>query len=322
MTKIRGGPTALALLGCILSFACTPHHTTTIAVVPKSNSHMFWQTVHAGANAAGREFKVEILWNGAASETDYSRQLQIVDAMIARRVDGLAVAASDRTALNASLDRAAAAGIPVAVFDSGVDSSSYMTFVATNNYEAGKLAARKLAELVGGRGKIAVVLHTPGSHSSMERERGFDDAIASDFPAIRVVARQFGMSDRARAMAAAENIITAHPDLAGIFASAEPSSVGAALALKSRGLSGKIRYVAFDAAEATIDDLKGGTVDALVAQDPFRIGYEAVRAIVDRLNGKTPPKLLDLSARVVTRADLATPDVQALLFPDLKKYLE
>lgn len=283
---------------------------------------MFWQSVHAGANAAGRELGAEILWNGAASETDYSRQIQIVDSMIARRVDGLAVAASDRTALNNSLARAAAAGIPVVVFDSGVDSDDYMTFVATDNYEAGKLAARKLAALVGGKGKVAVVLHTPGSHSSMERERGFDEAMAAEFPAVTVVARQFGMSDRARAMAAAENIITAHPDLAGMFASAEPSSVGAALAVKSRGLSGKLRLVAFDAAEATIEDLKAGTVDALVAQDPFRIGYRAVQVLVERLNGSTPPRRIDLSARVVTRADLDAPEVRDLLFPDLRRYLE
>jgi ribose transport system substrate-binding protein len=308
---------AAVFAALLLLTACGAPQSRTIAVVPKSNSHMFWQTTRAGALAAGREFGVEILWNGPASETDYSRQIQIVDAMIARRVDGIAVAASDRNALNASLDRAAAAGIPVTVFDSGVDSTSYMTFVATNNYEAGKMAARKLAELLGGKGTIAVVQHTPGSYSSMERERGFDDALAAEFPAIRVAARQFGMSDRAKAMAVAENIVTAHPRLDGIFASAEPSSVGAALALKSRGLAGKIRFVAFDAAEAIVDDLKGGAIDALVAQDPFRIGYEAVRTLVDRLNGKTPPKLIDLNARVVTRADLDNPDVRALLFPPI-----
>ena len=264
---------------------------------------------------------VEVLWNGAALETDYSRQIQIVDSMIARRVAGLAVAASDRTALNASLDRAAQAGIPVTIFDSGVDSTRYMTFVATNNYEAGQLAARKLAELIGGKGKIGVVLHVPGSHSSMERERGFEDAMAKEFPRISVVARQFSMSDRAKGMAVAENMLTAHADLAGIFASAEPASVGTALALKARGAAGRLKFVAFDASEGLVEDLRGGTIDALVAQDPFRIGYQAVQTLVDKLNGKTPPRQMDLHARVVTRADLERPDVKKLLFPDLKKYL-
>src|SRR5262249_48740516 len=110
-----------------------------IAVVPKAASHIFWQTVYAGVVAAGRDFKVEVLWNSPTAETDFSRQIQIVDSMLVQRVDGLAVAASDRTALNGSLDRAAQLGIPVTVFDSGVDSTNYMTFLATNNYEAGQM---------------------------------------------------------------------------------------------------------------------------------------------------------------------------------------
>jgi ribose transport system substrate-binding protein len=231
------------------------------------------------------------------------------------------VAASDRNILNTSLKRAAAAGIPVTVFDSGVDSTDYMTFVATNNYEAGQFAARKMAELVKGRGRIAVVLHAPGSYSTMERERGFEDTIEKEFPNIRVVARQFGMSDRAKSMAAAENILTAHPEIVGLFASSEPSAVGTALAIKARGLSGKMKFVAFDASEGMVEDLKGGTIDALVAQDPFRIGYEAVKTLVDRIHGRTPPRNIDLHARVVTREDLQKPDVRQLLSPDLKRYL-
>jgi ribose transport system substrate-binding protein len=312
---------AAVLLCVLLATACQSRARQTIAVVPKANSHLFWQSVQAGAVAAGRDFKVEVLWNGPAQETEYSRQIQIVDSMIARGVDGLAVAASDRTALNASLKRAAAAQIPVTVFDSGVDSNDYMTFVATNNYEGGQMAARKLAELLGGKGQIALVMHAPGSFSTMDRERGFEEVIQKEFPGIRIVARQFGMSDRSKAMAAAENMLTAHPGLDGIFASAEPSSVGAALALKQRGLSGKVKLVAFDSSEGLVEDLKAGTIDALVAQDPFRIGYEAVKTLVDRLEGRTPPRHLDLSATLITRPDLEKPAIKALLFPDLKKYL-
>jgi ribose transport system substrate-binding protein len=286
-----------------------------IAVVPKATSHLFWVSIHAGAMAAGHDLGVEVLWNGPATETDYSRQIEIVDSMIARHVDGLALAAQDRTAMDGSLDRAAKEGIPVTVFDSGVDSTNYMTFVATNNYEAGQMAARKLAELLHGKGSIAMVLHVPGSFSTMEREHGFEEAMAKEFPKIQIVQKQYGMSDRSKAMAAAENILTAHPNLDGIFGSTEPSSIGTALAIKSRGLSGKIKFVAFDAAEGMIEDLKSGTIDALVAQDPFRIGYEAVKTLVDKLNGKNPPKRIDLSARVITKADLDKPDIKALLNP-------
>ncbi len=299
----------------LLLAGCGRSHRKEIAVVPKGTAHQFWQGVHAGALAAGRAFNVDILWNGPAQETDSARQLEIIDSMIARRVDGLAIAAADRNALNAPLERAAAAKIPVAIFDSGVDSQQYMTFVATNNYAAGAMAARKLAGLIGARGKIAVVLHVPGSYSSMEREKGFEETIAREYPGIQIAARQFGMSDRAKALAAAENILAAHPDLAGIFASAEPSSVGTARALDERGAAGKIKFVAFDATEGLVKDLESGTIDALIAQDPYKIGYEAVKSLSDKLNGRTPPRQIDLSASVITKADLAKPAVQTLLFP-------
>ena len=292
-----------------------------IAVVPKATSHLFWQTVHAGVVAAGRDLNVEILWNSPAVETDFSRQIQIVDSMLVQKVDGLALSASDRTALNASLDRAAQLGIPVTVFDSGVDSDKYMTFIATNNYEAGQMGARKLAELLDGKGKIAMVLHMPGSYSTMERERGFEETIRKESPAIEIVARQYGMSDRSKSMAAAENMLTAHPDLQGMFCSTEPSSTGTSLALKERNLAGKVKFVAFDSADNMIEDMRAGVIHAMVVQDPFKMGYEAVKTLVDKLHGSAPAEKVDLSARVVTKEDLEKPDVHALLFPDLKKYL-
>src|SRR4030095_13190382 len=141
-------------------------------------------------------------------------------------------------------------------------------------------------------------------------------------PNIHIVARQFGMSDRAKAREAAENILSAHTDLDGVFGSAEPSSVGAALASKARNLADKVSLVAFDSTEGMVEDLKTGAIDAMVVQDPFRMGYEAVRTQIDTLNGKKIPRRIDLSARVIVKADLDKADVKALLFPDLKKFLK
>jgi len=313
---------ACVLLACLLLAACQGSKKKVIAVVPKGTSHLFWQSVQAGAIAAGRDLGVDVLWNGPSQETEYSRQIQIVYPMVARHVDGLAVAATDKTALSQPIERAAKAGIPVTVFDSGVDTSDYLTFVATNNYEGGQLAARKLAELAHGKGKVALLMNAPGSASTMEREKGFEDAMAKEFPEIKIVSRQFGMSDRAKARDAAENMLAAHDDLAGMFASAEPSSVGAALAIKARGLTEKVNLVAFDSTEGMVEDLKIGAIDAMVVQDPFRMGYQAVKTQVDHLRGITVPKRLDLSARVITKPDLDKPDVKELLFPDLDKYLK
>ncbi|MDQ6678948.1 MAG: substrate-binding domain-containing protein [Acidobacteriota bacterium] len=259
---------------------------------------MFWLSVEQGARAAGKQYHATILWSGPPQETDYTRQIEIVDSMIARHVDGLAVAAADRQILNASLERAAAEHIPVTVFDSGVDSDKYMTFVATDNYAAGGMAARKLGELLGGKGKVGVMGHAPGSFSTMDRERGFADTLKKEFPGVTVVATQFGMADPAKAMAAAENMLTAHPDLAGMFASSEPSSVGVARAIRARGLAGKVKFVAFDSSEGLQADRKAGVIQALVVQDPYKIGFEAVRSLCVKLDGGQPPKRMDLSARV------------------------
>jgi ribose transport system substrate-binding protein len=313
---------AAVLLICVVALTdCGRSSRKIIGVVSKGQAHEFWQSIHAGAASAGRDFGVEICWNGPAEETDYARQIQIVESMIAQYVDGLALAPVERQALVEPAVRASEAGIPVTIYDSGLDWDRYTSFVATNNYAAGQAAARKLGELLHGKGGVLVLRHMPGSASSVERETAFEKVIADQFPGIHILGWQYGMADSAKVLAAAENLLTAHPDVAGMFASAESSSVGAALALKARGLAGKVKLVAFDSSPTLINDLRDGSIDALVVQDPFRIGYEAVKTVAERLNGRTPPKKMDLSARVITRDDLDRPDVKAMLFPDLKKYL-
>ncbi len=286
------------VVAVVLICGCGRAKERTIAVVPKGTSHVFWLEVEAGARAAGKEFHANILWSGPQQETEYTRQIEIVDSMIARHVDGLAVAAADRQILTASLERAAREKIPVTVFDSGVDSDKYMTFVATDNFAAGAMAARKLADLMGGAGQVAMMAHAPGSFSTMDRERGFTETLAKDYPGLKIVATQFSMADPAKGMAGAENILTAHPGLGGMFASSEPSSVGVARAIRARGLAGKLKYVAFDTTEGLQADERAGVIQALVVQDPFKIGYEAVRTLCVKLDGGNPPKRLDLPARV------------------------
>ena len=178
-----------------------------------------------------------------------------------------------------------------------------------------------MGALVGGKGSIAMVMNAPGSASTMDRERGFEETIKAEYPGIQVVARQFSMAARSKGIEAAENMLTAHPDLAGIFASSEPSSAGAALAIKSRGLAGKVKLVGFDASEDLIANLKGGTVDALVVQDAFQMGFQTVKTLVDKLHGTTPPKQVDLVAHVIHKADLNKPEIHELLYPDVKKYV-
>src|SRR6266853_375469 len=178
------------LLALLASASCQQRTKKLIGVVPKATSHLFFMSVHAGVRDAERDLGVEVLWNGPREETEYSRQIEIVDSMVARHVDALAISATDHTALVAPVKRAMDAGIPVTVFDSGLDVTGFVTFVATDNYGAGITAARKLAELVKGKGKVAELMHKPGGMSTGDRERGFEDTMAKEFPGIQIVAHQ------------------------------------------------------------------------------------------------------------------------------------
>src|SRR5436309_1784290 len=206
---------------CAAFSACNRSRQKVIAVIPKATSHLFFVSVHAGVEQAARDLRVNVLWNGPTDETDYTRQIEIVDAMVARQVDALAISATDERALVAPLERALRAGIPITVFDSAVNIENYVSFVATDNYGAGCTAARTLASLISGAAEVAMVMQKPGGASTSLRERGFEDTIGKEFGNIRIVARQFGMGDRAKSRAVAENILTARPGLAGIFASSE-----------------------------------------------------------------------------------------------------
>jgi ribose transport system substrate-binding protein len=307
--------TVLLLLALSL-VSCQQRTKKLIAVVPKATSHLFFLAVHAGVRDAARDFGVEVLWNGPRDETDYSRQIEIVDSMVTRHVDALAISATDRTALVAPVKRAIEAGIPVSVFDSGLDVKGYVTFVATDNYGAGQTAARKLAELIHGKGKVAELMQKPGGSSTVDRERGFEETIAKEFHAISIVARQFGMGDPGKSRNAAEDILTAHQDLDGLFASAEANSIGAIQAIKARSLSGKIKLITFDTSDIHVAALKDGIIDVMLVQDSYRIGYEAVHSLVMKQNGQTPPPQKDLNVHVIRKQDLGRSDVQALLFPN------
>jgi len=309
----------LAVHFASLLAACRRSGQKIIGVIPKATSHLFFVSVHAGVDRAARDLHVNVIWNGPTDETDYTRQIEIVDAMVARQVDALAISATDERALVAPLERAIRAGIPITIFDSAVNIDHYVSFVATDNHGAGCTAARTLAQLIGGRGKVGMVMQKPGGTSTVLRERGFDETMRQEFPGIQIAARQYGMADPAKSRSAAENILTAHPDLAGLFASSEAASLGAIQAIRSRNLSGKVKLVTFDFSETHVEALKDGTIDVMLVQDPFRIGYEAVKSLAEKLRGQTPVKRLDLPARVIVKADLDNPEVRALLSPEWLK---
>jgi ribose transport system substrate-binding protein len=317
--------TAVAVLGLALAapaffLACNRERKTTIAVIPKGNTTIFWQSVHAGAAKAAIENGVEIIWNGPPSETDYAGQLQITDAMIKRRVDALVLAPIDRKEMVGVVERAARDNVPMVIIDSGIDTEQYVARVATDNYKGGQIAADRVGKLLNGKGTVAIVAVLPGGASTEEREKGFEETIHGKYPNIRIVDKRFGMSDVARSLLVSENILTAHPDLDALFASNEASAMGAAQALRERH-GRKIKLVGFDAGPSLLDDLRSGLVDSLVVQDPFRMGYEALQTAIKKLKGKPVAKTNDLEPKLIDLQNLDEPETQAYLHPDIKKYL-
>jgi ribose transport system substrate-binding protein len=307
---------------CVLLVACGcgKQEKKRIAVIPMGRAHLYWQSIHAGAVAAARELNVDIVWNGPATETDYSGQLQIADAMINNRVDAIAIAPIDRTAMVSVVERAAREKIPVVIFDSGINTENFVAQVSTDNYRGGVLGAERIGKILAGKGKVAMVAVQPGSASTTLREQGFEETIKKDFPGIQIVDKRYGMADFAKSLAAAENMLTAHPDMDAMFASNESSTVGAAQALNGR--KGRVRLVGFDSSPTLLQDLQSGLIDSLVVQDPFQMGYNSVQAAVKKLRGGTPEKVQNMPPRLVTKDNLNDPDVQKQLKPDLEKYLK
>jgi ribose transport system substrate-binding protein len=313
---VRGRVCYLILIVCAVIFStCRQPGQKVIAVIPKGQGHIFWQTVQAGAQAAGAKFGVRILWNGPASEIEIAKQINIVEDFINRRVDGIVVAPADEKALVPVIESAARRGIPVTIFDSGAQTEAYVSYVATDNYFGGVKAAHRMAEILEKKGSVAIIGVMPGSGSTTLRENGFKETIANEYPRIKIAAFQYGMSDRAKSLAVTEDILTSNPNLDGIFAPNESSSIGAAQAVKIRGLAGKVKIVGFDSSPSLTTDIREGVIDSLVVQNPFAIGFESVKTVCERLNGKSPQRRIDTGVTLVTKGNLSEPRIQQLINP-------
>jgi len=284
-----------------------------IAVIPKGTTHIFWQSVRAGAEKAGAEAGVKIFWNGPEREGDREKQIQIVEDFIVQDVSGIVIAPLDSKALVPSVEKIFARSIPCAIIDSGIDTDKYVSFVATDNYEGGVIAARRMGKILNGKGKIIVVKYAAGSASTTKRENGFMDTIGKEFPGIEIVDTKYGMDTVETALQAAEDLLTKNTELDGLFACNESTSVGALRALQSQGRVEQIKMVGFDAGGLLIAGLKAGLIDSLVVQNPYKMGYEGVKAVIARLDGKEVPRRIDTGVTLITKENLETPQIQALL---------
>ena len=320
MNKSLFAMTALAV-GLVLTSGCNkksaegaPSAATkhVIAVIPKGTTHIYWQSVRAGAEAAGKEFGYEIQWNGPERETDRERQIQIIEDFIVQKVDGVVLAPLDKDALVPSVEKLASLKIPCAIIDSAVATDKYVTFAATDNYQGGVLAARRMGEILGGKGNVIVLKYVPGSASTTDRENGFIETMQKEFPGIKIVDTKYGQDTVETALQAAEDMLTKNKDVQGFYACNAPTAVAALQALQSQNRP-EIKMVGFDAEKALIDGLKAGQIDALIVQNPYKMGYEGVKAVAMAIKGEPVEKKIDTGVTVVTKDSLDKPEVKALL---------
>jgi len=315
----------ICLAGCRKE-APEENERLTIAVIPKGTIHEFWKTVHAGADMAGRELGVDILWKGPLKEDDREAQISVVENIITRRVEGIVLAPLDDVALRRPIDEAMSGGIPVAIFDSGLQGDNYVSYVATDNFKAGQLAGQYMAKLLDGKGNVAVLRYAEGSDSTTKREDGFLDAIRA-FNGIEVVtSNQYAGVTTESALQAAENLLARFGaaggslQIDGIFCATEPTSLGILRALQNAGFAGKVEFVGFDSSETMIAALRAGELSGFVVQNPMRIGYLGVTTLVGHIRGEQAPRRIDTGSTLVTRENIDQPTILELLNPDLSKY--
>ncbi len=330
MTRVRKGGLAAGVFA-VLAAGCggagtdeaaPGSKTLTIAVIPKGTTHEFWKSIHAGALKAAGELSrdgraVEILWKGPLREDDREQQVQVVESFTSQGVDGIVLAPLDASALVRPVEEAQRLNIPTVIFDSGLKSDQIVSYVATDNFKGGELAAERLGSLLGGKGKALLLRYQEGSASTEEREGGFETKLRAAYPQVELVSSdQYSGPTRDTAKRASENLLNRFgAQVQGIFTPNESSTMGMLLALQDEGRAGKLPFVGFDASPAFVEAMRKGQMHGIVLQNPLNMGYLAVKTMVEHLEGKQVPKVVDTGVALVTPETLDEPRSQELLNP-------
>src|SRR5438552_4461776 len=282
----------------------------TVAVIPKGTTHEFWKSIHAGAVKAERELnekgiKTEIIWKGPLKEDDRDQQIQVVENFMSRRVSGIVLAPLDSQALVQPVENAIQAGVPVVIFDSGLKSEPYVSFVATDNYKGGQLAGERLGQLLGGHGNVILLRYAVGSASTEAREAGFLDTLKTQFPDLKLLSSdQYAGPTRETGYQASQNLLNRFGDqVNGIFCPCAPPTIAMAKALRDvRKAGGKVKMGGFDSGSQSVADWTNADVQRLVVQNPVLMGCLGVMTVVQHLQGEKVEKRID------TGVVLATPE--------------
>lgn len=288
-----------------------------LAVIPKSVGLDYWEKVHKGAEcAASQERDVSVTWNGVSDETDVSGQIDLLDNYIARGVNGLVYAATDSTALLDVTHAAKRTGIHVINIDSGTEPQPKgVPLLATDNTAGAVKAADELAKDIGPKGgKVAIIAFHAGSQTNDQRVEGFEKGLKKH-PKLKLVETQYSENDYNTALTVTENVLTAHPDLKGIFAANEASDIGAVEATRMAKMLKQVKIVGWDTSPDEVEGVRQGAVEALISQDPFRMGYDGVKGAVRVIRHGGTVRNENTGVLVVTKKNLSNPRVKQFVTP-------
>ncbi|OCT10499.1 hypothetical protein A8709_11900 [Paenibacillus pectinilyticus] len=292
-------------------------HKRHLEVILRSQEGDYWKTVKMGAEVAAKEFDVALDFRAPGDEADVKGQIALMEQSISSGPDAIVLAANDYKELSKVVDEAKGAHIPVISINSEVESKNVQSYIGANNYEAGQLAGKQLIQLIGKSGQIAIVSFKQGERNTEQRELGLLDEIAK-YPDVHVIDKVYSLTDRELAAQLTHSVIDKHPQLDGIVALNEISSVGVATAVQSRHLQGKVKIITFDSTSEELELLQEGVIQATIIQNPFSIGYLGVKSAVEAASGKKLPTHVDTGIKAIDLNNMFWSDNQKLLFPFIK----
>ena len=284
-----------------------------ISLISKGFQHQFWQAVKAGADKAAAEYNVTVTFEGPDTEAQVDRQIDMLAAALAKKPAAIGFAALDSQAAIPLLKQAQGDEIPVIAFDSGVDSDVPVATAATDNLAAAALAADKMAELIGGSGKVALVVHDQTSRTGIDRRDGFVDRMKAAHPEVEIVDIQYGAGDQLQSTEIAKAILTANPDLKGMFGANEGSAIGVLNAVAEMNRP-EVVVIGYDSGVQQKEAIRSGKMAGAITQNPVGIGYETVKAAVAAARGEAVPKTIDTGFYWFDKSNIDDPTIAAVLY--------
>src|ERR1700722_4966475 len=293
-----------------------------IPIIVKDTTSNYWQIVLAGARKAGKDLNVNVPELGAQSESDINGQISILENAVSEKPAAIVISPTQRAALGKPIDEAAKK-VKIIGIDSAADSNAFTSFLTTDNVQGGRIAADGLADAIKAKygkaeGDVALITSIPGVGSLDQRAKGFKEEIAAKYPGLKLVADKVADGQATTGLNIMTDLITANPNLRGVFASNLIMAQGAGQAIAENKKADTIKVIGFDSDPKTVKFLQDGVLAGLVVQDPFRMGYDGVKTALAVSKGETVPANVDTGANLITKANMDAPRSQELLNPKVK----